>query len=32
VRAEHCYESGSGMRAWWGNFSYLQLNGVEIIK
>ncbi len=32
VRAEQCYESGSGIRAWWGNFSYLQLNGVEIIK
>lgn len=32
VRAEQCYESGSGMQAWWGNFSYLQLNGVEIIK
>ncbi|MFM9020935.1 MAG: glycosyl hydrolase family 28-related protein [Sediminibacterium sp.] len=32
VRAEQCYESGSGVRPWWGNFSYLQLNGQEIIK
>lgn len=32
VRAEHCYESGSGVRPWWGSFSYLQLNGQEIIK
>jgi polygalacturonase len=32
VRAEQCYESGSGVRPWWGSFSYLQLNGQEIIK
>lgn len=32
VRVEQCYESGSGVRPWWGNFSYLQLNGQEIIK
>ncbi|MFN9999060.1 MAG: hypothetical protein ACK52X_05490, partial [bacterium] len=32
VRAEQCYESGSGVRPWSGNFSYLQLNGQEIIK
>lgn len=32
VRVEQCYESGSGVRPWWGNFNYLQLNGQEIIK
>jgi hypothetical protein len=32
VRAEQCYESGSGVRAWSGSFDYLQLNGEEIIK
>lgn len=32
VRVEQGYESGSGVSPWWGNFSYLQLNGQEIIK
>lgn len=32
VRVEQGYESGSGVSPWWGNFSYLQLNGLEIIK
>jgi len=32
VRVEQCFESASGAAAWQGNFSYLQLNGVEIIK
>ncbi|MBU3744002.1 MAG: hypothetical protein FGM61_05545 [Sediminibacterium sp.] len=32
VRVEQSFENASGMAAWQGNFSYLQLNGVEIIK
>lgn len=32
IRAEQCFESGSGLSPWLGNFSYLQLNGLEIIK
>lgn len=32
VRVEQGYESGSGVSPWSGNFSYLQLNGQEIIK
>jgi hypothetical protein len=32
VRAAGCYEESSGRAAWTGTFSYLQLNGIEIIK
>ena len=32
VRVEQSFENGSGAAAWQGNFSYLQLNGIEIIK
>lgn len=32
VRVAQSFENGSGTAAWQGNFSYLQLNGVEIIK
>lgn len=32
VRVEQSFENTSGTAAWQGNFNYLQLNGVEIIK
>jgi Pectate lyase superfamily protein len=32
IRVENCYENNSGGGPWMGNFSYLQLNGTEIIK
>ncbi len=32
VRVEQCFEKNSGILPWQGNFNYLQLNGIEIIK
>ncbi|MBI2283112.1 MAG: hypothetical protein HYU71_05345 [Bacteroidetes bacterium] len=32
VRVQHSIEKKSGVGAWTGSFTYLQLNGVEIIK
>ena len=32
VRVEQSIEKNSGILPWQGNFNYLQLNGIEIIK
>ena len=32
VRVEQSFEKNSGILPWQGNFNYLQLNGIEIIK